>query len=58
MEAVHKPALAFFEKQLKDHLGPFIAGEKLTVADFCVFAMQKNIWNNPAFGDQFFQLLK
>ena len=44
VENVHKPALAYFEMQLKNHLGPFIAGERLTIADFCVFAIQKNIW--------------
>ena len=58
VEQVHKPALAYFEKQLSDHLGPFIAGEKLTIADFCVFALRKNLYQNPAFGDIFSQLLK
>ena len=39
VERIHKPMLVFFESQLEDHLGPFISGEKLTLADFCLFAI-------------------
>ena len=49
--------LVFFESQLEDHLGPFISGEKLTIADFCLFAIQKNVWNNPIFGELFKDIL-
>ena len=57
VETIHKPMLVFFESQLEDHLGPFIAGEKLTIADFCVFAIQKNVWKNPAFEGIFSEFL-
>ena len=53
IDTIHKPALKFFESQLEDHLGPFISGEKLTIADFCLFAIKRNVWNNPMYGGAF-----
>ena len=47
IEKIHKPALRVFEDQMEDHLGPHIAGENITIADFCIVAMIKSIWRNP-----------
>ena len=53
IDTIHKPALKFFESQLEDHLGPFISGEKLTIADFCLFAIKRNVWSNPMYAGVF-----
>ena len=42
---------------MEDHLGPYIAGENVTIADFCIVAMNKNIWSNPQFEYAFTPLL-
>ena len=48
VDSVHEPMLQLIEKQLDDLGGPYIVGEKLTIADFCCAAAFFNIWCNPA----------
>ena len=38
IENVHRPTLALLENQLKTHGGPYIAGDKLTIADCALMA--------------------
>ena len=40
--------LKLIEKQLTDLGGPYVSGEKLTIADCCCAAAFFNIWCNPA----------
>ena len=48
IEKVHMPALKFLENQLTQDGGPYIAGDKLTIADCAAVALLANIWENPA----------
>ena len=48
IENVHVPALKFLENQLTQDGGPYIAGEKLTIADCAAVALLANVWENPA----------
>ena len=45
---IHIPFLNFMEKQLVECGGPYIAGNKLTIADCAMVATLANIWENPA----------
>ena len=44
IKTIHVPMLGLMEKHLEDLGGPFIAGEKLTIADCCCASAFFNIW--------------
>ena len=48
IETVFRPALKAMDAQLAAEGGPFLAGSKVTIADFCMVALMANIMENPA----------
>ena len=44
IEKFHEPCLGLMEKMLEKHGGPYIAGAKLTIADFALVSFLLSIW--------------